>query len=174
MFLTYTCFNSYVHVRIRLYVSLKSDQDSNSDPLGSALISIPGSGSPLRDPDPHWNQCGSTTLLSNTVLQWYKLRGDPFKTSLLQFVLLLAVAYIWTCYWARIFKPLKEPRNRFPAWRAGTTTLFVVPARWRNRFLGSIKVYKYGLWLSVVDQDCTSTNNVQLRRNMMMTKSLKS
>ncbi len=32
-------------------------------------------------------------------------------------------------YWARICKPLKEPRNRFPAWRAGTTTLFVVPAR---------------------------------------------
>ncbi len=23
----------------------------------------------------------------------------------------------------------KEPRNRFPAWRAGTTTLFDVPAR---------------------------------------------
>jgi hypothetical protein len=29
---------------------------------------------------------------------------------------------------ARICKPLKEPRNRFPAWRAGTTTLFDVPA----------------------------------------------
>jgi hypothetical protein len=23
----------------------------------------------------------------------------------------------------------KEPRNRFPAWQAGTTTLFVVPGR---------------------------------------------
>ncbi len=32
---------------------------------------------------------------------------------------------------ARICKPCKEPRNRFPAWR--------------NRFLGSINVYKYGL-----------------------------
>jgi hypothetical protein len=30
--------------------------------------------------------------------------------------------------WARICKPFKEPRNRFPAWRAGTTTLFGVPA----------------------------------------------
>ncbi len=30
---------------------------------------------------------------------------------------------------ARICKPFKEPRNRFPAWRAGTTSLFDVPAR---------------------------------------------
>ncbi len=30
---------------------------------------------------------------------------------------------------ARICKPFKEPRNRFPAWLAATTTLFVVPAR---------------------------------------------
>jgi hypothetical protein len=30
---------------------------------------------------------------------------------------------------ARICRPFKEPQNRFPAWRAGTTTLFVVPAR---------------------------------------------
>jgi len=29
---------------------------------------------------------------------------------------------------ARICKPFKKPRNRFPAWRAGTTILFVVPA----------------------------------------------
>ncbi len=32
-------------------------------------------------------------------------------------------------YWARICKPFKEPRNRFPAWRADTTTLFVIWAR---------------------------------------------
>ncbi len=31
--------------------------------------------------------------------------------------------------WARICKPFKEPRNRFLAWWAGMTTLFVVPAR---------------------------------------------
>jgi hypothetical protein len=30
---------------------------------------------------------------------------------------------------ARICKHLKEPRNRFPIWRAGATTLFDVPAR---------------------------------------------
>jgi hypothetical protein len=57
---------------------------------------------------------------------------------------------------ARICEPFKVPWNRFPAWRTGTTTLFVVPARQttlhrraesipRNRFLGSLKVYKYGL-----------------------------
>jgi hypothetical protein len=30
---------------------------------------------------------------------------------------------------ARICKPFKKPKRRFPAWRACTTTLFVVPAR---------------------------------------------
>ncbi len=34
---------------------------------------------------------------------------------------------------ARIYKPFKETRNRFPAWR--------------NRFLGSLNFYKYRLWL---------------------------
>ncbi len=29
---------------------------------------------------------------------------------------------------ARICKPIREPRNRFPAWQAGTTFIFVVPA----------------------------------------------
>jgi hypothetical protein len=43
--------------------------------------------------------------------------------------------------WARSCKPFKEPSNRFPARRAGTTTLFVLPARqgyigWRNRLIG--------------------------------------
>ncbi len=43
---------------------------------------------------------------------------------------------------ARISKPIKKPRNRFPAWRAGTKTLFDVGTSpqgyrgWRNRFLG--------------------------------------
>jgi hypothetical protein len=32
-------------------------------------------------------------------------------------------------YLARICKSFKEPRNRFSHWRAGTTTLFDVPAR---------------------------------------------
>ena len=30
---------------------------------------------------------------------------------------------------ARVCKPLKEPKNRFPGWRACMTTLFDVPAR---------------------------------------------
>jgi len=34
-----------------------------------------------------------------------------------------------TVFLTRICKPFKEPRNRFPARLAGTTTLFVVPAR---------------------------------------------
>ncbi len=37
-------------------------------------------------------------------------------------------------YWARICKTFKEPRNRFPAWWAGTTTLFDVPARQSPNF----------------------------------------
>jgi hypothetical protein len=44
-------------------------------------------------------------------------------------------------------KPVKEPRNRFPAWQAGTTTLSDVGTGppgyigWRNRFLGSLNVF---------------------------------
>jgi hypothetical protein len=55
---------------------------------------------------------------------------------------------------ARICRPFKEPKNPFPTWRVGTTTLFDVPARqvtvhrlaesipW-NRFLGSLNVYQH-------------------------------
>jgi hypothetical protein len=39
---------------------------------------------------------------------------------------------------ARICKPFKEPRNRFLAWRASTTTLFFVPARQATWLAGSI------------------------------------
>ncbi len=57
---------------------------------------------------------------------------------------------------ARICRSFKENRNRFPAWRAGTKPSFSYwPARLhrlaksipRNRFLSSINVYKYGLWI---------------------------
>jgi hypothetical protein len=57
-------------------------------------------------------------------------------------------------YWpgrARICRPFKEPRNRFPAWRTGTYRLArlhrLAESIPRNRFLGSINVYKYGLRL---------------------------
>ncbi len=55
---------------------------------------------------------------------------------------------------ASICKPYKEPRNRFPAWQACTTTLFVVSARQATEgggidssesIPGLINVYKYGL-----------------------------
>ncbi len=54
----------------------------------------------------------------------------------------------------RICKPFKEPRNRFPACWAGTTTHLSYRADWlhrlsesipRNRFLGLSNVSKYGL-----------------------------
>ncbi len=59
-----------------------------------------------------------------------------------------------TFIWGRICKPFKEPRNRIPAWRVGTTIPYLTyrparlnrlakPIHW-NGFLGSINVYKYG------------------------------
>ncbi len=36
----------------------------------------------------------------------------------------------------------------YVAWRAGTTNRVIVPARQaENRFLGSLKICKYGLWI---------------------------
>ncbi len=52
---------------------------------------------------------------------------------------------------ARICKPFKGPRNRFPC-LAGRYTNPICRSRtpgytgWRNRFLASLNVYKYGLW----------------------------
>jgi hypothetical protein len=48
---------------------------------------------------------------------------------------------------ARICNPFKEPRNRFPAWQAGTTTLFVVPAHHlaTSHITWLHNVYRYGL-----------------------------
>jgi hypothetical protein len=61
---------------------------------------------------------------------------------------------------ARIYKSFQfqEPRNRIPAWRAGTTTLFDVPARQaRHRLaksipcnLGSLNVYQFGLCIKII------------------------
>ncbi len=58
---------------------------------------------------------------------------------------------IWFGNRARICRPFKDTRNRFPAWQP---YLSYRPARlhWlpesnpRTRFLGSINVYKYVLW----------------------------
>ncbi len=72
--------------------------------------------------------------------------------------------------WARIWKPFKEPRNRFPACWAGTTTLlFDVPGPqdyigwlaesipW-NRFLGSLNVYKFRLCILYISVLCRWTS----------------
>jgi hypothetical protein len=57
---------------------------------------------------------------------------------------------------ARICRSFKETRYRFSAWRAGTKPyLSYWPAKQhrlaksipRNRFPGSINIYKYGLWI---------------------------
>jgi hypothetical protein len=55
---------------------------------------------------------------------------------------------------ARICRPFKEPRNRFPALRAGNDNPICRAGPpgyigWRNRFLGAINVYKYGLWIQI-------------------------
>ncbi len=96
------------------------------------------------------------------------------------------MAVRWT--WARICKPLRDPRNHFPAWKnrflgisswapwtftnTGSVPKFInvegaresIPRNqfryvkesyrtgspgyigWKNRFLGSLNVYKFGLW----------------------------
>jgi hypothetical protein len=69
---------------------------------------------------------------------------------------------------ARICKPFKEPRNRFPSWRPGTTTPFDVYRAARlhrleesiswNRFLGSVNVYKYGLGIDPRDEELIRRN----------------
>ncbi len=67
---------------------------------------------------------------------------------------------------AWIFKPFKEPRSRFPAWRASTITLFDVPDRppgcmgWRNGFLGFSNVYRFGLSAGIFKQPMGAGNRV--------------
>jgi hypothetical protein len=55
---------------------------------------------------------------------------------------------------ARICIPFKEPGNRFQAWQAGTTTLFVVPARQAAKAGGSIPglLKRFTNTRSVLDQ----------------------
>ncbi len=54
----------------------------------------------------------------------------------------LEEAGAWIC------KPFRKHRNRFPAWRTDNPIWRTGPpgyACWRNRFLGSLNSYKYGL-----------------------------
>ncbi len=72
--------------------------------------------------------------VSNVVFKYIYIQTPPLETG-------------WAR--ARICKLFKEPKNRFPVWRSGTTTLFVDRPDWLhrlaelvpwNRFLGSLKV----------------------------------
>ncbi len=86
--------------------------------------------------------------------------------------------YLWTEYfWAWICKPFKEPSNRFPTWRSGTTTLFDVLARqairladqfleiesipW-NRFRTSLNVCRWALHSLPYIRRLTNTHDTTL------------
>ncbi len=62
-------------------------------------------------------------------LKTYENRAGQIKYYL---VFKIDIPILYVSYRAFICKPFKEPSNRFSAWR--------------NRFLGSLKVYKFGLW----------------------------
>jgi hypothetical protein len=92
------------------------------------------------------------TFLVSPFQSSYSVMSNAIGTVLLHFYIQVSTRPLLTR--ARICKPLKEPRNRIPTWRAGTTILFDVyrPARihrpaesnsW-NRFLGSLNVNKLG------------------------------
>jgi hypothetical protein len=77
-------------------------------------------------------------LLSHNLSVFLKSCPSINVTSLLLIIITLKVYFVFYCvshgyfgseFRASICKPFREPRNRFPAWRAGTTTIFVVPAR---------------------------------------------
>jgi hypothetical protein len=59
------------------------------------------------------------------------MTSPPPRTYINMFCRFFLIRFVFSNfkYRARICKSFKEPRNRFPAWRAGTTTLLVVPAR---------------------------------------------
>ncbi len=111
------------------------------------------------------------------------LNLHPFAPVFFMLVAFKSVIFTDRECWARICKPFKEPRNRFPAWRVGTTALFVVPvcARLHRlvestpwiRFLGSLNVYKYGLWSIVAGMvwrlGWPSKNDVMWKRKMVST-----
>jgi hypothetical protein len=59
MFLTYYLL---FHVKIKLLVTLKSDQDPDSDPLWFGSLDPDPHWDKKLDSDPHWKQCRFTTL----------------------------------------------------------------------------------------------------------------
>ncbi len=98
--------------------------------------------------------CRLSLSLSVVIALLTLCRHCSVVCSLVIALLLLCSLALSSLLRARICRPVKEPRNRFPACRAGKTTLLSYrPARLhrlaesipRNRFLGSRNVYKYGL-----------------------------
>jgi hypothetical protein len=78
-------------------------------------------------------------------------------------------------YRARICKSFEEPRHRFPAWRAGTTTLFDVPDRSMNRFLGLLKnVYEYGSALASIALKSMQRSQIYRAKNFAALTNLQS
>jgi hypothetical protein len=76
----------------------------------------------------HSNILGYIPKLLSQVESWKMLSLIPrLKDGQRHFFTKMAVAKENSR--ARICRPFEEPRNRFPAWRDGTATPFVVPAR---------------------------------------------
>jgi hypothetical protein len=95
-------------------------------------------------PEPEFLNWAQESIPSNQVARLCSLAGrydNPVPTRFLvpidclkipaldDFIYASSAVYLSSQCRSRICKPFKEPRNRFPGWRAGTTTLFDVPAR---------------------------------------------
>ncbi len=83
-------------------------------------------GDPLIEKKTFWNSYEILNILgskNNPYIMW----PMAYLPSLLHDITCTCTAGIQSR--ARICRPFKEPRNRTPAWRPCTTTLFVVPAR---------------------------------------------
>jgi hypothetical protein len=84
-----------------------------------------------------WAQHASTAPLcsiDNNIILYNKSNKQHKIDTISLFIKFFFLVCCWTVisifhFWARICKPFKEPRNLFPAGRAGMTTLFDVPAR---------------------------------------------
>jgi hypothetical protein len=73
-----------------------------------------------------WSEGGN---LQTDAAQLFLFDPIPAKVKKLGLLSIYKFSLIGIIIGACICKPFKEPRNRLPAWRAVTTTLFVVLAR---------------------------------------------
>jgi hypothetical protein len=132
-----------------------------------------------------WEDIGMEVLLRLCGSVHYINQPSLKKDIQIRLFLHLSFIPLWSWHtykksWVRIGKRFKEPRNRFHligsaslfvAWRAGMTTLFVVPQEPRNRFLDTINAYKFGLWVSVMEVNafCRFLCFRQLPRALLVT-----